>query len=624
LPKLQFLQLDDFKANFAKTKLTEDWVNRKTSNFEYLMRLNVYSGRSFHDCSQYPIFPWILKNYSSPTLDLSDPANYRNLELPMGATDPDRLLMFQQERKQFCQRGPASHLYRTGYSSPLSVYRFLLRQEPFTTLHIDLQGGRFDIAARQFSSIRRAFNTSSRTQNDVAELIPEFFMMPEFLANRDRFDLGRVNDQAVNDVKLPRWAETPSDFVYMMRKALEGDIVSGTIHKWIDLVWGDKQRSERAHNTFMAELYPTVWTDEKLLMAATRAEVEAILRHIGQIPPQLFDKPHPSRSPKAQLTNTIIRRVTIDMKVSNIVAGSITVESGSKLLVATIDESGSGLIARFKTAQLTKASDSLLRRQSQLAIAQADIVITKAINGFSKGGKFVSVSSDSFIFPRFSEVHRVSCVSGRDDVLVDSKADIVCIAADQDWLVVGDEDSMVRIYNGAAAKWTIPTFSNSIECVAVSANYLVIICGTRDGTVLFCSLTDRSIVHSVELGQGATPVSIMITQGWGFVVVYFTRIDEGKQTFHLAVYSINGDLIRQKELSSEVVAWNEYKASDGFDFMVMADVKGNLFWFETFFLQIGKGVNVGTGKIAALDFSHEDRAAVVLTAEGKLILVPMN
>jgi len=36
-------------------------------------------GRTYCDLNQYPVFPWILKNYTSSTCDLSDPDNFRDL-----------------------------------------------------------------------------------------------------------------------------------------------------------------------------------------------------------------------------------------------------------------------------------------------------------------------------------------------------------------------------------------------------------------------------------------------------------------------------------------------------------------------------------------------------------------
>lgn len=59
------------KENVDFTTVTE-WQMGKRSNMELLMLANKYSGRSFNDLSQYPIFPWILKDYHSEPLKFLD------------------------------------------------------------------------------------------------------------------------------------------------------------------------------------------------------------------------------------------------------------------------------------------------------------------------------------------------------------------------------------------------------------------------------------------------------------------------------------------------------------------------------------------------------------------------
>ena len=66
-------------------EMQESWHRREISNFEYLMRLNELAGRTHNDLNQYPVFPWVLSDYKSPTIDLSDPKVYRDLSRPMGA-----------------------------------------------------------------------------------------------------------------------------------------------------------------------------------------------------------------------------------------------------------------------------------------------------------------------------------------------------------------------------------------------------------------------------------------------------------------------------------------------------------------------------------------------------------
>ena len=61
----------------SRKRWTRDWRRGRVSNFEYLMFLNREAGRSFKDLTQYPVFPWIIRDYTSQTLDLSNPAVYR-------------------------------------------------------------------------------------------------------------------------------------------------------------------------------------------------------------------------------------------------------------------------------------------------------------------------------------------------------------------------------------------------------------------------------------------------------------------------------------------------------------------------------------------------------------------
>lgn len=51
-------------------------------------QLNTIAGRTYNDLSQYPVFPWIVADYTSEELDLSDPASFRDLSKPIGVVNP--------------------------------------------------------------------------------------------------------------------------------------------------------------------------------------------------------------------------------------------------------------------------------------------------------------------------------------------------------------------------------------------------------------------------------------------------------------------------------------------------------------------------------------------------------
>ena len=65
--------------------MTLQWQNGLISNLEYLLYLNSAADRSFNDLTQYPIMPWIIADYKSADLDLSNPSTFRDLSKPMGA-----------------------------------------------------------------------------------------------------------------------------------------------------------------------------------------------------------------------------------------------------------------------------------------------------------------------------------------------------------------------------------------------------------------------------------------------------------------------------------------------------------------------------------------------------------
>ena len=115
-----------------------------------------------------------------------------------------------------------------------------------------------------------------RGSHDVKELIPELFYLSEMFKNENNYDLGTMseNGHQVDDVVLPNWAkvsfisiyplyhphltqfltpvilphsiQTPEDFVRIHRLALESDVVSTQLHKWIDLIFGYKQNGPEA------------------------------------------------------------------------------------------------------------------------------------------------------------------------------------------------------------------------------------------------------------------------------------------------------------------------------------------------------------------------------------------
>ena len=47
--------------------------------------------RTFNDLTQYPVFPWVIQDYSSSKLHLDDTKSYRDLSKPIGGLNEVRL-----------------------------------------------------------------------------------------------------------------------------------------------------------------------------------------------------------------------------------------------------------------------------------------------------------------------------------------------------------------------------------------------------------------------------------------------------------------------------------------------------------------------------------------------------
>ena len=292
------------RSAFKKSKLTELWTKRKLSNFEYLMALNRIAGRTFNDIAQYPVFPWILSDYTSEKIDLADSRVYRDLSKPVGALNPDRLAQLLERYNELELFGFSENekfLYGSHYSSPGVILHYLIRQEPFTSMAIDLQSGRFDCPDRLFFDIIESWKSCNTSSSDVKELIPEFFTLPELFLNNNKFPLGKTQRGClVDDVNLPPWAKGSAyEFVRIHRLALESEYVSRNLHHWVDLIFGYKQRgpaSEAAHNVFHHLSYEGSVDLDKITDELDRQAAESHIQNFGQTPSQLLvTEPHPAR-----------------------------------------------------------------------------------------------------------------------------------------------------------------------------------------------------------------------------------------------------------------------------------------------------------------------------------------
>ena len=272
---------------------TEKWSNGLIDTYSYIMILNTLSGRTYNDLAQYPVYPWILNDYSSDIIDLKDSNTYRDFSYPIYAQDEESRELLKDKYDSFEEKELKYHS-GSHYSNSAFVCYYLVRVKPYSISASEIQDGRFDSPDRLFFNIKNFYKVQTKYQ----ELIPDFFNLPEIYININNFYFGKtLEGNEVTDVILPPWAsDSPRLFSKMNKKALESEYVSQQINNWIDLIFGYKQKGSEAEKSFnvlrevCSSFNPQNYKDEEELEMKISELCE-----MGIDPIQLFNKPHPKR-----------------------------------------------------------------------------------------------------------------------------------------------------------------------------------------------------------------------------------------------------------------------------------------------------------------------------------------
>ncbi|KAB0793199.1 hypothetical protein PPYR_12819 [Photinus pyralis] len=513
----------------GETSVTQRWVRGEISNFQYLMHLNTLAGRSYNDLMQYPVFPWILADYDCEELDLTDSCTFRDFTRPMGAQSPDRLDQFKKRFKEWDDphgETPPYH-FGTHYSSAMIVCSYLVRLEPFTQHFLRLQGGHFDLADRMFHSVKEAWLSASKhNMADVKELIPEFFYLPEFLCNSNQFDLGcKQSGVALGDVVLPPWAkQDPREFIRVHRLALECDYVSQNLHHWIDLIFGYKQQGQAAidsinvfHHLFYEGNVDIYNIDDPLKKNATIG----FINNFGQIPKQLFKKPHPCKKMGGNNSRTVIDTGSL--------VQAFSLPPPERLFFHHLDNLRPSLQA-IKEVK-SPVGQILHLDKAVLAVEQNKVLMPPSYNKYVAWGfadhslRIGNYESDKAVFV---------C-----ETVVQSSGEIVaCVCPSAKLIVTAGTSTVVTVWEYEARKKQLSIKHNlyahtdAVTCLAASPAYNVIVSGSRDGTAVIWDLSRGLFVRQLR-GHTSPVAAVAVNDLTGDIATCAAT--------WLHIWSINGD-----------------------------------------------------------------------------------
>lgn len=485
-----------------RTQLMERWARWEISNFEYLMQLNTLAGRSYNDITQYPVFPWILSDYNSESLDISNPSSFRDLSKPVGALNPDRLKRFQERYASFDDPLIPKFHYGSHYSSAGTVLYYLVRVEPFTTLAIQLQGGKFDHADRMFSDISGTWNGVLEDMSDVKELVPELFYQPEVLTNENSIDFGTTQlGGKLDTVKLPAWAENPIDFIHKHRKALESEYVSSHLHEWIDLIFGYKQRGKEAvaaNNVFFYITYEGTVDIDKISDPVQQCATQDQIAYFGQTPSQLLTVPHLKKMPLAE----VLHLQTIFRNPNEVKPYVVPSSERCNLPAAAIHASSDAVVVVDMNAPAAHVAQHKWQPNTPDGHGTPFLFQHRKVTAGSAGGALMRMfkapvsSGEEWRFPQAVAFS----ASG-----IRSQA-IVSITCDKEIITGGHADNSIRLISSDGAKTLETAYGHCapVTCLGLSPDSNYLVTGSRDTTILLWRIHRALVSHSNVVSEHST------------------------------------------------------------------------------------------------------------------------
>lgn len=181
-------------------------------------------------------------------------------------------------------------MFNTSPLPPDIIDRFMMRIEPFTTLHLNKQNHQFNK--------KTIINNIESINEEKTEIIPEFFYFPEFLMN--------LNQLSIDEFSIPKFKssiQNSFEFIYRHRKILETKKVSKDLNEWIDSIFGNKQKEFNYHPA----IFESIWQSETSSLTTAEEEIKSMMKLYGVMPSQIFKSEHSKRQLKSNFSSLLFQ-----------------------------------------------------------------------------------------------------------------------------------------------------------------------------------------------------------------------------------------------------------------------------------------------------------------------------
>ena len=281
-PKFTFFTYNN--DDEALNNIINNFHNGKLSNYEYLLYLNKYATRTYNDSNQYPVFPWLIKEYNkiediltllSKKDTKQDISNYfRDMKYPIGLQN-DNIKNNAIQIFDYNEDPEFPYHSAIPYSSSAYIYYYLLRINPYTQNLIKLQKNQFDIASRLFNNF---IDTEKiiKENADNREIIPDFFCYFDYYCNlncssfgitkrkeiiEDMMILNNLNNenfQYINNISIY------ANSLYNHKKLLNDIYISKILSQWVDIVFGKKQLPKKEERSESCNIFTDYFYEQNL------------------------------------------------------------------------------------------------------------------------------------------------------------------------------------------------------------------------------------------------------------------------------------------------------------------------------------------------------------------------